>query len=54
MDLVLISLTHQRIESNTSSSEQQAHFLFEAFGQLVPLGFDIAAFTPVAYLRHRL
>ena len=26
----------------------------EAFGQLVLLGFDISAFTPAAYLRHRL
>ena len=26
----------------------------ESFGQLVPLGFDIAAFTPAAYRRRRL
>ena len=26
----------------------------ESFGQLVPLGFDITAFTPVAYQRRRL
>ena len=26
----------------------------ERFGQLVLLGFDITAFTPVAYQRHRL
>ncbi len=26
----------------------------QVFGQLVPLGYDIAAFTPVAYQRHRL
>ena len=26
----------------------------ESFGLLVPLGYDIAACTPAAYLRHRL
>ena len=26
----------------------------ESVGQLVPLGFDITAFTPAAYQRHRL
>ena len=26
----------------------------ESFGQLVPLGFDITAFTPMAYQRCRL
>ena len=26
----------------------------ESFGQLVRLGFDIAAFTPASYQRHRL
>ena len=26
----------------------------ESIGRLVPLGFDIAAFTPAAYQRHRL
>ena len=26
----------------------------ESFGQLVPLGFDIAAFTPAAYRRRSL
>ena len=26
----------------------------ESIGQLVPLGFDIAAFTPAAYQRRRL
>jgi hypothetical protein len=28
--------------------------LENALGQLVPLGFDISAFTPAAYQRHRL
>ena len=26
----------------------------EALGQLVPLGFGVATFTPAAYQRHRL
>jgi len=26
----------------------------EAYGQLVPLGFGITAFTPAAYQRHNL
>ena len=29
-------------------------YRFEAFGQLVLLSFDISAFIPVAYQRHRL
>ena len=29
-------------------------FRIEVFGLLVPLGFDIAAFTPAAYLRGSL
>jgi hypothetical protein len=28
--------------------------LIESFEQLVLLGYDITAFTPVAYQRHRL
>ena len=30
------------------------HSSKKTFGQLVPLSYDISAFTPVAYQRHRL
>ncbi len=33
---------------------QLSLFNIRALGSLVLLGFDITAFTPVAYLRHRL
>ena len=31
-----------------------ANLLHETYGQLVALGFDVTAFTPAPYQRHRL
>ena len=38
----------------TKSDRTKSLFAKKAFGQLVPLGFDITAFTPAAYQRGRL
>ena len=45
----LTLLTEENKQASLSFHESP-----ESLGQLVPLGFDIAAFTPAAYLRHRL
>ena len=42
---------HYQLYINTAET---MNFLKKVFGQLVMLGFDIAVFTPAAYLRRRL
>ena len=38
----------------TTGKTEKKFYNIRALGSLVLLGFDITAYTPVAYLRHRL
>ena len=46
-------LIKQNLSLNLSTTESTTTYE-ESLGQLVLLGFDIAVFTPAAYLRRRL
>ena len=51
---LLIKLCINLTEDFFSLSKYSNPFAIESLGRLVLLGFDITAFTPVAYQRHSL